>query len=103
MDGIRLAETASRRDVPYLCNLLEAHGIRAIDGSGPPLREREDHVPRYSHPFVGRDAVVGEVRYLLSAAGTGRRPIVAVHGLPGSGKTAVAKVVADRLRSASAQ
>ncbi|MDP9485436.1 MAG: NB-ARC domain-containing protein [Actinomycetota bacterium] len=99
-DGMRLAETAGRRDVSALWNLLEAHGIRAVDGSGPLLLQREDHVPPYPHPFVGREAVIGEISTLLSAAGGGSRPVVAVRGLPGSGKTAVAAAVADELRTA---
>jgi NB-ARC domain len=98
-DGMRLAEIAGRRDVPALWDMLEAQGIRAADGGEPLLSQREDQVPPYPRPFVGRDAVVGEISALLSAAGGGSRPVVAVRGLPGSGKTAVAAAVADGLRS----
>jgi tetratricopeptide (TPR) repeat protein len=99
-DGMRLAETAGRRDVPALWDMLEAHGIRAAEGGEPLVSQREDQVPPYPHPFVGRDAVVGEISALLSAAGSGRQPVVVVRGLAGSGKTAVAATVADRLRPA---
>ena len=81
-------------------NLLEAHEIRVAEGDEPRVSQREDHVPAYHHPFVGRDVVVRQIRDLLSAAGDGRRPVVAVRGLPGSGKTAVAAAVADGSRSA---
>lgn len=98
-DGMRLAEIAGRRDVPALWNLLEEHGIRPVGREEPPLPQREDHVPPHPRPFVGRDEVVGEIRDLLSVAGDGHQPTVAVQGLPGSGKTAVAVAVADGLRS----
>lgn len=99
-DGMRLAETAGRRDVQSLWGLLEDHGIQPFDIKEPSLSQREDHVPSYPRPFVGRNTVVGEIRELLSNAGDGDSPVVAVQGLPGSGKTAVAAVVADGLRSA---
>jgi hypothetical protein len=97
-DGMRLAEIAGRRDVPALWDMLEAHGIRAADGGELLLSQREDQVPPYPRPFVGRDAVVEEISDLLSAAGGGSRPVVAVRGLPGSGKTSVAAAVADGLK-----
>ena len=97
-DGMRLTETAGRRDATALWNLLEAHGVRAR--AGPPLAQLEDHVPPYPRPFVGRDRIVGEVRDLLAAAGGGTRSVVALRGLPGAGKTAVAAAVAEGLRSA---
>ena len=98
-DGMRLAEIAGRRDVPALWDMLEAHGIKATVGGESLLSQREDQVPPYPRPFVGRDAVVGDISALLSAAGDGSRPVVAVRGLPGSGKSAVATAVAEGLRS----
>lgn len=97
-DGMRLAETAGRRDVPALWDLLGAHGIRAADASGALLSQREDPVPPYPRPFVGRDAFVGDIQDLLLAGG-GSRPVVAVRGLPGSGKTGVAVAIADGLKA----
>jgi hypothetical protein len=71
-DGMRVAEIAGRRDVPALWDMLEAHGIRAAGGE-PLLSQRQDQVPPYPYPFVGRDAVVSEISTLLSAAGDGSR------------------------------
>ncbi|MGB3635308.1 MAG: tetratricopeptide repeat protein [Rubrobacteraceae bacterium] len=98
-DGMRLAETAGRRDAPSLWELLEDHGIRSLDIEEPPLSQREDHVPPYPQPFVGRETLVEEIRELLYNTGDVDSTVVVVQGLPGSGKTAVAAAVADGLRS----
>lgn len=96
-DGLRLAEMGGRRDLAALRGLLERHGIRTTGPTTPAAAQREDDVPPFPRPFVGRDGVVREVGESLTRAGE-QRPAVAVRGLPGSGKTAVAAAVANGLK-----
>ncbi len=98
-DGMHLAEIAGRQEASSLRNLLEKHEIRFVAREELPLLQREDHIPSNPQPFVGRNTVVNEIRGLLSTIKEGQGPFVVVQGLPGSGKTAVATVVANGLRS----
>lgn len=95
-DGMRLAATSDRRDLTYLWRLLARHEIRPAEPAGRPADEMEDAVPSVPRPFVGRDQTVQEVGEGLAVDRP--RPLVAVRGLPGSGKTSVAAAVAEDLR-----
>lgn len=98
-DGARLTEEGGRADLAHLWELLGSRGIRPVDPAALAVlegRKREDHVPSLPRPFVGRGSVVDEVSRRLAASEG--RPAVAVHGLPGAGKTAVAAAVAGALR-----
>lgn len=98
-DGARLTEEGGRADLAHLWELLGSRGIRPVDPAALAVlegRQREDHVPSLPRPFVGRGSVVDEISGRLAASGS--RPAVAVHGLPGAGKTAVAAVIAEASR-----
>ena len=91
-DATRLTEEGGRVDLASWWDLLRSRGISAANPAAVAAldgRQPEDHVPPRPRPFVGREAVIEAVSDSLAGAG-GPRPAVALHGLPGAGKTAVA-------------
>lgn len=97
-DGMLLTEEGGRSDLRSWWRLLEARGIHPADPAELAAQEREDNVPPVPRPFVGRDGAVDAVAAVLATAGDGRRPVAAVRGLPGAGKSAVAAAVVEALR-----
>ncbi|MQA26621.1 MAG: AAA family ATPase [Micromonosporaceae bacterium] len=88
----RWVELTASRQVPARS---EPTGDLSGKPSESPGTPRE--LPHVARAFVGRDAEIGEVARLLDRDGDGGVVIVAVHGMPGVGKTALAARVARQV------
>ncbi|MGH7424766.1 MAG: AAA family ATPase, partial [Candidatus Methylomirabilales bacterium] len=73
----------------------------------PKSRERKDRAPladrmrpRTLQDFVGQTHLLGEGRVLALALDRGEVPSMLLWGPPGSGKTTLAYLIAERMRAA---
>jgi putative ATPase len=89
----RLPASRARRNFSFVQNLFEDEQEIEVTDSAVPLATRMR--PRSLEEFVGQEHILGPGKLLRRAIEADRLPSVIFYGPPGSGKTTLARVIAE--------